>query len=104
MYACNQYVDDQAPWALKKTDPERMAQVLQTLFIAIRDLTLAIQPVVPTKAAGILDQLGVHKSRRSYGDLADEGWFGALVAEGHRIDKPTPAFPRLDLPEEEPAA
>ena len=103
VYACNQYVDDQAPWALKKTDPERMAQVLQTLFIAIRDLTLAIQPVVPTKAAGILDQLGVHESRRSYADLADEGWFGALVAEGHRIDKPTPAFPRLDLPEEEPA-
>src|SRR3546814_2577872 len=24
VFACNQYVDAQAPWALKKTDPERM--------------------------------------------------------------------------------
>ncbi|MBU7581096.1 MAG: methionine--tRNA ligase, partial [Porphyrobacter sp.] len=24
VYACNQYVDEQAPWTLKKTDPERM--------------------------------------------------------------------------------
>ena len=50
VYACNQYVDEQAPWALKKTDPDRMRTVLQTLFIAIRDLAIAIQPVIPEKA------------------------------------------------------
>ncbi|MEC7624006.1 MAG: methionine--tRNA ligase, partial [Pseudomonadota bacterium] len=27
VYACNAYVDEQAPWALKKTDPERMKAV-----------------------------------------------------------------------------
>jgi len=26
-----------------------------------------------------------------------------LAASGHAIDKPTPVFPRLELPEEEPA-
>ncbi|MBX7496112.1 methionine--tRNA ligase [Qipengyuania sp. 6B39] len=100
VYACNQYVDEQAPWALKKTDPERMKAVLQTLFIAIRDLAIAIQPVVPDKAAAVLDQLGVATDRRTYADLADESWFGALVAAGHVVDKPTPVFPRLELPEE----
>ncbi|MEO0642660.1 MAG: methionine--tRNA ligase, partial [Pseudomonadota bacterium] len=34
VYAGNQYVDEQAPWALKKADPERMKVVLQTLFVA----------------------------------------------------------------------
>ena len=101
--ACNQYVDEQAPWALKKSDPERMAAVLQTLFIAIRDLAIALQPVIPTKAAEVLDQLGVSPERRGYEDLANEGWFAALVAAGHAIDKPTPAFPRLELPEQEAA-
>ncbi|MEW4447964.1 methionine--tRNA ligase [Qipengyuania sp. JC766] len=103
VYACNQYVDEQAPWALKKTDPERMRQVLLTLFIAIRDLALAIQPVIPDKAGQILDQLGVNPERRSYADLADESWFGALAANGHRIDPPKPVFPRLELPEVEAA-
>ena len=98
VFACNAYIDEQAPWALKKTDPQRMEQVLQTLFIAIRDLAIAIQPVVPSKAAAVLDQLGVSPDRRTYEDLKDEGWYAALVANGHTIDKPTPAFPRLELP------
>jgi len=103
VFACNAYVDEQAPWALKKSDPERMKAVLQTLFLAIRDLAIAIQPVVPTKAAAVLDQLGVTAERRTYSDLSDESWFGALVAAGHVIEKPTPAFPRLEMPEAEAA-
>ena len=98
VFACNAYVDEQAPWALKKTDPQRMEQVLQTLFIAIRDLGIAIQPVVPSKAAAVLDQLGVSPDRRTYADLEDAGWYAALVADGHTIDKPSPVFPRLELP------
>ena len=103
VWACNQYVDEQAPWALKKTDPERMKAVLLTLFIAIRDLAIAIQPVIPTKAAAVLDQLGVSADARGFADLADEGWFTRLAAGGHRIDKPSPVFPRLELTEEEGA-
>ena len=103
VYACNAYVDEQAPWALKKTDPERMKAVLQTLFIAIRDLAIAIQPVVPEKAAAVLDQPGISTDRRSYADLSDQSWFGELVTADHAIDKPTPVFPRLELPTEEAA-
>ena len=103
VYACNAYVDEQAPWALKKTDPERMKAVLQTLFIAIRDLAIAIQPVVPEKAAAVLDQLGISTDRRRYADLSDQSWFGELVNAAHAIDKPTPIFPRLELPTEEAA-
>ena len=103
VYACNAYVDEQAPWALKKTDPDRMKAVLQTLFIAIRDLAIAIQPVVPEKAAAVLDQLGISTDRRRYADLSNQSWFGELVNAAHAIDKPTPVFPRLELPTEEAA-
>ena len=103
VWACNQYVDEQAPWALKKTDPDRMEAVLLTLFVAIRDLAMAIQPVVPGKAAAVLDMLGVDPARRSFGDLADDSWYAELAEAGHTIDKPTPIFPRLEMPEQEPA-
>jgi methionyl-tRNA synthetase len=36
VFACNAYVDTMAPWALRKTDPERMAAVLGTLVVAVR--------------------------------------------------------------------
>ena len=80
-----------------------MKAVLQTLFIAIRDLAIAIQPVVPEKAAAVLDQLGISTDRRSYADLSDQSWFGKLETANHAIGKPTPIFPRLELPAEEAA-
>lgn len=99
VYACNQYVDEQAPWTLKKTDPERMQAVLITLFVAIRDLALAIQPVIPGKAAQLLDQLGVPADERSYAALGDEEWYLRLVGSGRRLEKPQGLFPRLEIPE-----
>jgi len=103
VYACNQYVDEQAPWTLKKTDPERMKAVLQTLLIALRQLAIAIRPVVPEKAALLLDQLGVAESARNYSDMSDDSWFSNLVESGFTVGKPTPIFPRLELPEDEAA-
>ena len=100
VYACNQYVDEQAPWGLKKTDPERMKAVLQTLFVALRDLAIAIQPVVPAKAASLLDQLGIPPEERGYAALSDTDWFTRLVASGFTVALPTPLFPRLELPAE----
>jgi methionyl-tRNA synthetase len=31
VFACNAYVDEQAPWALRKTDPRGWSAVLATL-------------------------------------------------------------------------
>jgi len=98
VFACNQYVDDQAPWALKKTDPARMAAVLMTLVKAVRMLAIAIRPVTPTAADAILDQLGVPKSARNYSDLADDNWFANCVADGFTLEKPQGAFPRIEVP------
>ncbi|KPF65210.1 methionine--tRNA ligase [Porphyrobacter sp. AAP60] len=104
VYACNQYVDDQAPWGLKKTDPDRMKAVLQTLFIALRDLAIAIQPVVPQKAAALLDQLGIPEGDRSFAALADTDWFNRLVTSGFAVSPPMPLFPRLELPAKDDGA
>ena len=103
VFACNQYVDEQAPWTLRKTDEARMKAVLQTLLVAIRDLAIALQPVAPEKTAVVLDQIGVASDERDFASLADDGWFERLLASGHTIGKPVPAFPRLELPEAEPA-
>ena len=101
VFACNQYVDEQAPWALKKSDPDRMTAVLMTLFIVVRDLAIAIRPVVPTAADQLLDQMGITNDERDFAALADPDWFGKLVDSGFVLGQPTPLFPRLELPEGE---
>ncbi len=100
---CNQYVDVQAPWTLKKTDPERMKAVLYTLFEALRDLAIMIWPVIPAGSNSILDLLGVVGDDRKFSGLGDSSWYQRRVETGVPILTPTPIFPRLELPAEETA-
>jgi methionyl-tRNA synthetase len=100
VFACNQYIDAQAPWTLRKTDPERMTAVLATLCEAIIDLAIAIRPVVPASAAKLLDQMGVPEDERDFTILADTGRYARLAGSGAVLEPPTPIFPRLDLPAE----
>ena len=97
VFACNQYIDAQAPWALRKTDPERMHAVLGTLIRAIRMLAIAILPVVPGSAARMLDQIGA--DQRDHAAIDDDRWYDRAAAT-HRIAPPSPIFPRLELPVE----
>ena len=103
VFACNQYVDEQAPWALRKTDPERMAAVLMTLFRCVRALAIAVRPVVPESADRLLDQLGIDGAARDFAALDDEAWFETLAASGFAVAKPEGVFPRLEMPDSEAA-
>ena len=98
VFACNAYIDVQAPWALRKTDPERMHAVLRTLIRAIRILAITILPVVPDSAGKVLDQLGA--AERNHAAVDDDGWYDRHTASGFRIAPPSPVFPRLELPAE----
>lgn len=91
--AANGYVDRQAPWALRKTDPRRMETVLYVLAEAIRHIAILLQPVVPDAAQAILDQLAVSPSHRSFTHLGPDH---ALVA-GMALPKPEAVFPRYVL-------
>lgn len=93
VFACNAYIDEQAPWALRKTDPERMQRVLATLCGCIRDLAIAVSPVTPAATAKILDALCIPADARDLAALAQDPALAAI-----RVDNPTPAFPRLEMP------
>ena len=99
-YSCNAYIDAQAPWALRKTDPQRMETVLATLYIAIAQLAVGIAPVIPASAARLLDAMGVPQEARSFAGVG-EHWYSPLAESDYRLAAPTPLFPRLELPAEE---
>ncbi len=92
----NRYVDAQAPWALRKNDPARMATVLYTLAEVIRHIALLTQPFMPASSTAILDQLGVAESARSFAAISTE--LQPLVA-GAALPKPQGVFPRYVEPE-----
>jgi methionyl-tRNA synthetase len=92
--AANRYIDAQAPWALKKTDPPRMETVLAVLVETIRRLGILLQPVMPESASKILDQLAVPPEHRSFVALNDE----RVILAGTPLPPPQGVFPRMDVP------
>ena len=85
----NRYVDEQAPWALRRSDPARMATVLYTLAEVLRHLAILTQPIVPDAAAALLDQLGVAAGSRRFLDLAEP------LRPGGPLPAPHGIFPRF---------
>ena len=86
--AANRYVDAQAPWALRKTDPARMATVLYVLAETIRQLGILVQPVMPDSGARILDLVAAAPDARDFAALPKR------LAPGTALPPPAPVFPR----------
>ncbi|PRX02783.1 methionine--tRNA ligase [Martelella mediterranea] len=92
----DRYFAGQEPWALRKTDPERMATVLYVTAEVVRQVAILLQPAMPTSAGKLLDLISIPQTQR---DFAHLGQAGRLKA-GTPLEKPAPVFPRYVAPEE----
>ena len=86
----NRYVDAQAPWELRKTDPDRMATVLYVVAETVRRLAILVQPFVPGSAAAMLDLLSVDAELRTFAAITDD----QRLQAGSALPKPQGVFPR----------
>ena len=88
--AANGYVDHQAPWVLRKEDPERMQTVLYCLAETIRHIAILLQPYMPDSIARMLDQLAVGEDERTFEYLGADN----ALKPGTSLPKPQGVFPR----------
>lgn len=93
----NKYIDEMAPWVLRKTDPERMATVLYVIMEVLRHVAILYQPIIPTSANKILDLLAVPDNKRSFRHLKGDEY---KIQEGAPVTKPEGVFPRIETEEE----
>jgi len=86
----NRYFAGQEPWALRKTDPERMETVLHTTIETVRRVALLCQPFMPDSAAKLLDLLAVPADERGFAQV-DEAH---VLTSGAALPPPVGVFPR----------
>ena len=86
----NKYIDAQAPWSLKKTDPRRMETVLYVLGETLRKIGIVASPFVPQASSRLLDQLSVPESDRTFAHLER-----TPLVPGTPLPVPQPLFPRI---------
>jgi methionyl-tRNA synthetase len=86
--AANAYIDRQAPWALKRTDPPRMNNVLRVLVDVLRPVATVLHPFMPGSMSKMLDQLGVPDGERTLAALETP------LPGGISLPSPQGVFPR----------
>ena len=90
--AANRYFDSMEPWKLKKSDPDRMGDVLAVSLETLRCIAIAYQPFMPDAAGRMLALLGVAEGPdRMLAALPAGG-----VPPGAALPKPKPVFPRIE--------
>lgn len=91
--AANVYIDEQAPWSLKKQGQLiRMNTVLFVLCEAIRHFGLYLQPFMPQSAEKILNLLAIPADARDFTQIGDAFTWPI----GHILPTPEPVFPRVE--------
>lgn len=89
----NVFIDHQAPWKLKNTDPDKVLEILYVLLEVLRYIGIMLQPFTPDSASNILEQLCIPNDKRSFDCLNLKG----AISPGSQLIKATPVFPKVLL-------
>ena len=63
-FNANKYFNDQEPWSLKKSNPERMNTVIYNILNQIKSISILLNPIMPDSTDKILSVLGIEKKYR----------------------------------------
>jgi len=53
-FEANKYFNDSEPWSVKKKDPERMKAILYTISQQIKNISILLNPIIPSATNKIL--------------------------------------------------
>jgi methionyl-tRNA synthetase len=99
--AGNRYVEEQKPWVLAKAGDERaddLDKCLRVLLEVLRSCSVLCLPFMPEKTMEMRKQLGLEDDNTA---LSIEEASQPGDRDWKKVGKPTPLFPRLEVPEED---
>ena len=60
-FSANKYFNDLEPWVLKKTNIDRMNNILYTIITQIKNISILLSPIIPISSEKILDIMNLKK-------------------------------------------
>jgi len=87
----NAYVDNQAPWSLKNTNPDRMKDVLYLLTCITIKCSVLLFPVIPSSIKKILSIYNLSINDFNLNKI------NQFLPDHISLNQPHPIFPRIEL-------
>jgi methionyl-tRNA synthetase len=70
-FDANKYFNDSEPWAVKKKDPERMKAILFTIIQQIKNISILLNPIIPTATNKVLKTMNISLENLSIDKIND---------------------------------
>jgi len=74
-FNANKYFNDLEPWALKKTNKNRMNAVLYTIVTQIKNISILLSPIIPISSGKILDIMNLNNKDRLLKSITNKNIF-----------------------------
>ena len=71
-FLTNKYINDEEPWKLKKTDLEKMNNILYLSLEQIAKISILLNPIIPSASSKVLDALNIKNEKRNLSFLDDK--------------------------------
>ena len=74
-FDANKYFNDSEPWSVKKTDPERMKNILFTIMEQIKNISILLNPIIPIATNKVLKAMNISNQNITFDKIKDENIF-----------------------------
>ena len=74
-FDANKYFNDSEPWAVKKTDTERMKNILFTIMEQIKNISILLNPIIPIATNKVLGAMNISNQNINLDKIRDENIF-----------------------------
>jgi methionyl-tRNA synthetase len=62
-FDANKYFNDSEPWSIKKNDPDRMNEILHTIIVQIKNISILLNPIIPISTFKVLNTMNINKDQ-----------------------------------------
>ena len=74
-FDANKYFNDSEPWALKKTNIDRMNTILFTILDQIKNISILLNPIIPKATNKALNILNIPIDKRNIANIKNQNVF-----------------------------
>ncbi len=74
-FDANKYFNDSEPWSLKKTNKERMENILFTICEQIKNISILLHSIIPISTGKVLEAMNIDKDKIKIEDISRSNCF-----------------------------